>query len=309
MDRLDKYRDVIKKILTEYHSWASNSNIRKSESCLVFDEVHDQYFWFLMGWQDKRKYRNILRYQKNDEQESLSSCNEISDQKEQPNANIEIGTKIVLPSTKSFRRISKQSRLGTPLIQNLADNTNYRKSNFYLDPSPRKGDPAKKKTFYDVITNFYLTKKFVSILQRLTVIRKPKFLNESHFNLIGDKTFYYQAYQDQMERKIINEENGMRRCIRLKNLMVTAKNDLKLKIKKRFLLKLNVQVFQPFSIYNLVMDFINMFIYILFFILIPINLCFRINIFEEMFEEKTIWGENNYNELYNVKRIKRTYGI
>ncbi len=59
MDRLDKYRDVIKKILTEYHSWASNSNIRKSESCLVFDEVHDQYFWFLMGWQDKRKYRNI----------------------------------------------------------------------------------------------------------------------------------------------------------------------------------------------------------------------------------------------------------
>jgi len=59
MDRLDKYRDVIKKILTEYHGWASNSNIRKSESCLVFDEVHDQYFWFLMGWQDKRKYRNI----------------------------------------------------------------------------------------------------------------------------------------------------------------------------------------------------------------------------------------------------------
>ncbi|MFN7354667.1 MAG: element excision factor XisI family protein, partial [Pseudanabaena sp.] len=59
MDRLDKYRDVIKKILTEYHSWASNSNIRERESCLVFDEIHDQYFWFLMGWQDKRKYRNI----------------------------------------------------------------------------------------------------------------------------------------------------------------------------------------------------------------------------------------------------------
>jgi hypothetical protein len=59
MDRLDKYRDVIKKVLTEYHSWASNSNIRERESCLVFDEVHDQYFWFLMGWQGKRKYRNI----------------------------------------------------------------------------------------------------------------------------------------------------------------------------------------------------------------------------------------------------------
>jgi len=59
MDRLDKYRDVIKKILTEYHGWATNSNIRERESCLVFDEVHDHYFWFLMGWQGQRKYRNI----------------------------------------------------------------------------------------------------------------------------------------------------------------------------------------------------------------------------------------------------------
>jgi hypothetical protein len=59
MDRLDKYRDAIKKILTEYHSWASNSDIRDRESCLVFDEVHDQYFWFLMGWEGNRKYRNI----------------------------------------------------------------------------------------------------------------------------------------------------------------------------------------------------------------------------------------------------------
>ncbi|MFM7599608.1 MAG: XisI protein [Pseudanabaena sp.] len=59
MDRLDKYRGVIKKILTEYHSWASNSDIRDRESCLVFDEAHDQYFWFLMGWEGNRKYRNI----------------------------------------------------------------------------------------------------------------------------------------------------------------------------------------------------------------------------------------------------------
>ena len=59
MDRLDKYRIAIKKILTEYHSWASNSNMRDRENCLVFDDVHDQYFWFLMGWQGQRKYRNI----------------------------------------------------------------------------------------------------------------------------------------------------------------------------------------------------------------------------------------------------------
>jgi len=29
------------------------------ESCLVFDEIHDQYFWLFMGWEGKKKIRNI----------------------------------------------------------------------------------------------------------------------------------------------------------------------------------------------------------------------------------------------------------
>lgn len=59
MDRLSSYRNSIMKILTEYHDWVSNSSNLDRESCLVFDEVHDQYFWLLMGWEGKKKYRNI----------------------------------------------------------------------------------------------------------------------------------------------------------------------------------------------------------------------------------------------------------
>ncbi|MBE9207070.1 XisI protein [Nostoc sp. LEGE 06077] len=59
MDKLEKYRNNIKKILTEYHEWVSGSANLAQESCLAFDEIHDQYFWLLMGWEGKKKIRNI----------------------------------------------------------------------------------------------------------------------------------------------------------------------------------------------------------------------------------------------------------
>ena len=59
MDRIEKYRDSIKNILTEYHQWVSGSANLDRESCLVFDEAHDQYFWLFMGWEGKQKIRNI----------------------------------------------------------------------------------------------------------------------------------------------------------------------------------------------------------------------------------------------------------
>ena len=44
MDKLTKYRQKIKKVLTEYHDWVSDSANLDQESCLVFDETHDRYF-------------------------------------------------------------------------------------------------------------------------------------------------------------------------------------------------------------------------------------------------------------------------
>lgn len=59
MDKLAQYRHLIKKVLTEYHEWVSGSATLERESCLVFDEIHDQYLWLFMGWEGKKKIRNI----------------------------------------------------------------------------------------------------------------------------------------------------------------------------------------------------------------------------------------------------------
>lgn len=59
MDKLDKYRSNIKKILTEYHQWVSGSANLDRESCLVFDDINNQFFWLFMGWDGQEKVRNI----------------------------------------------------------------------------------------------------------------------------------------------------------------------------------------------------------------------------------------------------------
>jgi hypothetical protein len=59
MDKLGKHRNFIKKVLIDYHEWVSGSANLDRESCLVFDEIHDQYFWLFMGWEGKKKIRNI----------------------------------------------------------------------------------------------------------------------------------------------------------------------------------------------------------------------------------------------------------
>jgi len=59
MERLEKYRYLIKKILTEYHEWVSGSSNLNEESYLIFDELHYHYLWLFMGWEGKKKNSNI----------------------------------------------------------------------------------------------------------------------------------------------------------------------------------------------------------------------------------------------------------
>jgi hypothetical protein len=58
-DKLEQYRQCIKKVLTEYHEWISGAGNFDEESCLIFDEIHDQYLWIFMGWKDGKKTQNI----------------------------------------------------------------------------------------------------------------------------------------------------------------------------------------------------------------------------------------------------------
>lgn len=62
MDKLNYYRGIIKKILTEYYEWASNAPQDRIEECLAFDEIRDHYFWFHNGWNGKHRIQELMVY-------------------------------------------------------------------------------------------------------------------------------------------------------------------------------------------------------------------------------------------------------
>jgi hypothetical protein len=59
MDKLEHYRSLIKKILTEYHQLFSQASTPNVEMLLAFDEQRDQYIWFQVGWSTEERIKGI----------------------------------------------------------------------------------------------------------------------------------------------------------------------------------------------------------------------------------------------------------
>ncbi|MEH1851307.1 MAG: element excision factor XisI family protein [Nostoc sp.] len=66
MDKLAQYRNVIKKILTEYYETTNTQVIKDAgvevSDRLAFDETRDQYLWFRFGWDDKKQIQYLIIY-------------------------------------------------------------------------------------------------------------------------------------------------------------------------------------------------------------------------------------------------------
>ncbi|QOV21979.1 XisI protein [Anabaenopsis elenkinii] len=66
MDKLEKYREAIQKVLTEYYEMTKNQDRENREieasDRLAFDEARDQYLWFRFGWDDKKLVQHIIMY-------------------------------------------------------------------------------------------------------------------------------------------------------------------------------------------------------------------------------------------------------
>ena len=66
MDKLEQYRNAIKKILTEYYEITNTQVIKDTagevSDRLAFDEKRDQYLWFRFGWDDKKQIQHIIIY-------------------------------------------------------------------------------------------------------------------------------------------------------------------------------------------------------------------------------------------------------
>ncbi|MCU0569127.1 MAG: XisI protein [Oculatellaceae cyanobacterium Prado106] len=50
MDKLNRYRQIIQTILTQYHELDQEQPAPGIDSVLALDEVRDHYFWFQVGW-------------------------------------------------------------------------------------------------------------------------------------------------------------------------------------------------------------------------------------------------------------------
>ncbi|MDZ8053525.1 MAG: XisI protein [Aulosira sp. ZfuVER01] len=57
MDKLMRYRELIKQVLTEYDDFAHQAANKKHETCLVFDETHDHYLWLTVDWQGNKRHK------------------------------------------------------------------------------------------------------------------------------------------------------------------------------------------------------------------------------------------------------------
>lgn len=57
MDNVAEYRKLIQKVLTEYDNLSRQSPDTHSETCLVFDEIHDHYLWLTVDWQGSKRLK------------------------------------------------------------------------------------------------------------------------------------------------------------------------------------------------------------------------------------------------------------
>ncbi|MBE9070471.1 XisI protein [Leptolyngbya cf. ectocarpi LEGE 11479] len=59
MDKLEKYRTVIRDVLTEYHQINQKAE-STVESSLVFDDTHNHYLLILMGWNGDERIKTVM---------------------------------------------------------------------------------------------------------------------------------------------------------------------------------------------------------------------------------------------------------
>ncbi len=60
MDNLERYREVIKMIIGEYHRLNLSLPDSAVESVCVFDEIHDHYLLILMGWEGSERVKSVM---------------------------------------------------------------------------------------------------------------------------------------------------------------------------------------------------------------------------------------------------------
>lgn len=218
-------------------------------------------------------------------------------------------TNSMVPPPGNFGRLSIfneiNSQLGSQLNSLHRQNTKFRRPSQRVSKQNSYGTMGrmvntlgmiKKKTFYDVISNFYMTKKFMSILRGLTSTRTPKWLNNYHFDTINDICFFPHVYREQEYNSLMKENKSTKESIfnekfklysKAKTFFLKKKGGKKLvdyyekfveNIEKIF------QVFDPSRSFIICWETLILLCIMLYFIVVPLEISFKINLVGEVIE-------------------------
>jgi len=134
---------------------------------------------------------------------------------------------------------------------------------------------TNQRTLYSVISNFYLTKKFILLLRNSTIYRRPKWLKSSHFRMINDWSFWFDGWKLMNNDDQGNNETGD--CInsQKKGFFQIINKTKKFTIKYlKKLMELVPETFDPTQKFRVFWDLMHFLIIILNLIITPIEIGF-----------------------------------
>ena len=148
-----------------------------------------------------------------------------------------------------------------------------------------KTPEARKTTtaFYQVISNLYLSKKFIGILKNLTSFRKPKWLKKLHFDMMNDLSFDFSSYQlllQLKQAKKITETSKPSLCLKL--FLEKTKT-----VFEFFLCEI-LPIFDPTKKFTIFWDSLIVVSICFYFVVIPLDVSFAYNIMEQLCYLNTI---------------------
>ena len=137
-------------------------------------------------------------------------------------------------------------------------------------------EKPKKKTLFEVLSNFYLAKKFINTLKNITSNRTPKFLTKNLFNVINDLAFFFDIWkQNEKEKEDDLIKNNGEKFKRQKTKLFEQ-----IQKKSRQFVE-SFEVFDNSSTFMIFWNVIHLLFILYFFISIPLEACFNVKFSEE----------------------------
>ena len=151
----------------------------------------------------------------------------------------------------------------------------------FNNTTSKKDKSEKEKrtnTLLALISNIYLTKKFIKTLKTITSLRTPDFVAKKNFNIINDLCFYYDIWIKRGNSTPNHDYSRLKTLLFEKSI-----KQLKNLIKK-------ISVFENSSIFLMIWNIIHIFFILFFFFIIPLEKTFDVKL------------EANYEQVYYIEK-------